>query len=149
MRNQLVIGIVGSRRRDDLETHELGIAAFVRLCRALRQKKKTVTAVVSGGAQQGLDRLAPLLAKRFGLTLIVHFPDYKTFGRIAPFMRNTKVAHDADYLIAAVHRDRTGGTEDTVKKFLRNHPESRVVLVRQRAQTKCRGLIMQVTGNFQ
>jgi len=37
----------------------------------------------------------------------------------ANYERNTLVAGDSDVLISCVAPDRTGGTEDTIKKFIK------------------------------
>jgi len=116
----IAIGVVGSRRRDDLDSHREVIRAVEVLMLRYRNK---ITAIVSGGCPKGADRLAPLLAKKFGLTLVVHYPNWKRYGQAAPFVRNLLVADDASYLVAAVTEDRTGGTEDTIKKFLKRRPK--------------------------
>ena len=41
----------------------------------------------------------------------------RKFNRAAGFIRNTPIAGHADILIACVSDDRTGGTEDTIKKY--------------------------------
>lgn len=105
------IGIVGSRRRDSDEDFRLTLAAFNRLY-------KPGDRVVSGGCPKGGDRFAEIIAKSKGLTITIHFPDWSK-GRGAGFSRNTNIAQDADVLIAVVAEDRTGGTEDTVKKVKR------------------------------
>ena len=104
-----VIGIVGSRRRDS--TDDLW---------ACRNKFQEVASgdvrLVSGGCPRGGDRFAEILAKDFGLTITIHYPDWDTYGKGAGFVRNTKIAEDCNILIAVVAEDRTGGTEDTIKK---------------------------------
>jgi hypothetical protein len=75
--------------------------------------------LVSGGCPQGGDRFAEAAAKAWGLTITIHYPDWKGKGRIAGFLRNTKVAEQCDVFIAVVAEDRTGGTEDAVKKVLK------------------------------
>jgi hypothetical protein len=53
-------------------------------------------------------------ARKVGIT--IHHADWKRHGRAAGFVRNALIAADADVLIAVVAADRTGGTEDTVRK---------------------------------
>jgi hypothetical protein len=48
-------------------------------------------------------------------------------GPGAGFLRNTDIAKDADVLIAVVAADRTGGTEDTIRKVQKMG--KRVILV--------------------
>lgn len=105
-----VIGIVGSRRRDTDEDFRLCLAAF-------KKVYKPGDRLVSGGCEKGGDRFAEIIAKAFGLTITIHYPDWRGLGKFAGFQRNTDIANDADVLIAVVAADRRGGTEDTVKKF--------------------------------
>ena len=108
------IGIIGSRRRDSKADYELTCAAFD----SIYEKGDKI---VSGHCPQGGDRFAEKIAAKLGLTednggLILHRPDWKNHGRGAGFVRNTYIAEDADIIIAVVAKDRTGGTEDTIKK---------------------------------
>lgn len=103
------IGIVGSRRRDT--------DTDFRICRTKFLDVYTDgDKIVSGGCKQGGDRFAEILARSFGLTIIIHHADWNRLGKTAGFVRNTLIAEDCDVLIALVAPDRTGGTEDTVRK---------------------------------
>jgi len=42
--------------------------------------------------------------------------EWNKYGRGAGIARNTLIANNCDILIACVSPDRTGGTEDTIKK---------------------------------
>lgn len=103
------IGVVGSRRRADIEDYE-----------QLREKFKEVykpgDSLVSGGCPTGGDAFAETLAEEVGANITIHKPDWETNGRTAGFMRNTLIASQCDVLIALVASDRTGGTEDTISK---------------------------------
>jgi len=105
-----IIGIVGSRRRDSDPDFFQCLAAFERIyCPGDR--------LVSGGCSRGGDAFAESIARDKGLTITIHYPDWNgPVGKAAGFVRNTKIAEDCDILIALVAEDRTGGTEDTVKK---------------------------------
>ena len=52
-------------------------------------------------------------------------------SRGAGFVRNGDIAKDSDVLIACVAPDRTGGTEDTIKKFLKLKTEKCLFLVKK------------------
>lgn len=108
-RKPKMIGIVGSRRRDGLEDYRACLAAFETVYRPGDK-------LVSGGCPLGGDRFAEMIAKARGLTITIHCPDWNGLGRRAGFARNTSIARDADVLIAVVAEDRTGGTEDTIRK---------------------------------
>lgn len=118
------IGIIGSRRRNEVED-------YVAVARAYFRIVKPGDVVVSGGCPLGADRFAEVLAdcvKR--VRLKIFYPDKskldKHLLKINPraayakinYARNTLVAEaSVDYLIACVAHDRTGGTEDTIKKW--------------------------------
>jgi hypothetical protein len=106
------IGIVGSRRRNKGSD----FAALVSIFKEIYKEGDTI---VSGGCPTGGDRFAQELAEKVGYTITIHYPNKKRDGIPACFfIRNTKIAEDCDVLIAIVSKDRTGGTEDTVKKVL-------------------------------
>ena len=118
------IGIVGSRKRNTAKDLELTTELFL-ACYRLGDE------LVSGGCPQGGDRFAEVLAKQFGLPILIFYPAWKTYGKGAGFVRNTDIAKNSDILIACVTKDRTGGTEDTVKKFLQRKSGNKLYLVPQ------------------
>jgi len=78
--------------------------------------------IYSGSCKQGADAFAELLADILAIpnTNRLWFPaDWNRYGRGAGLRRNTDIAKSSDVLIACVAADRTGGTEDTIKKFKR------------------------------
>ena len=117
------IGVVGSRRRDTERDFQLVRAEIIK-------HLKPGDRLVSGGCPRGGDRFAERVAKELGLCIIIHYPAWNgPQGRRAGFERNTFIAQDSDVLIACVAPDRQGGTEDTVRKVLRDHGESALFLV--------------------
>lgn len=133
----MIIGIVGSRRRNALADFEAVEAAF-------RHIYEPGDRIVSGGCPQGGDRFAELIAielarpghydrealwalsleerhhliKEYGAPFILHRARWDRHGKAAGHMRNRLIAADADKLIACVAADRSGGTESTIEKFL-------------------------------
>ena len=107
-----VIGIVGSRRRNTPEDFCLVQEIF---CQVYKQGDK----ITSGMCKTGGDQFAVLLSDVWDAVPIWFWPDWKRFGRGAGIQRNGLIAATADVLIACVAFDRTGGTEDTIKKFLK------------------------------
>ena len=105
------IGIVGSRRRVST------IADFRKVKKALEKVYKKGDYIVSGGCRRGADEFAERLARQQGLPILIFHANWKKFGRVAGFLRNTDIAVTSDILIACVAKDRKGGTEDTIKKF--------------------------------
>jgi len=97
--------------------------------------------IVSGGCPEGGDRFAEELAKEYGIPYTIYPPRkyeldlelLKTRPRAAyakiNYARNTQIAEASVWLIACVAPDRRGGTEDTVKKFLRHSEKDHLLLV--------------------
>lgn len=106
-----VIGIVGSRRRDSEADLKKVNDAFLKVY-------EEGDTICSGLCPEGADRFAVILASLYK-TLTRWYPaEWNKYGRSAGFIRNTSIARDSDILIACVAPDRTGGTEDTIKKYL-------------------------------
>jgi len=115
------IGIVGSRRRNKHTDFRLVWEAFQKVY-------NKGDSIVSGGCPKGGDRFAEMIAKDENINIHLFKPDWGK-GKHAGFLRNTDIARNSDVLIACVANNRTGGTEDTIKKFEKFHPHGRVVLV--------------------
>ena len=103
-----VIGIVGSRRRATDADQLLLMGEFTKIFNPGDR-------LVSGGCPTGGDAYAEWIAKKKGLTITIHYPNWDA-GKHAGFERNSKIAEDCDILLALVASDRTGGTEDTIEK---------------------------------
>ena len=103
------IGIIGTRRRHSIEDLNLTIEAFNKIY-------TPGDIIVSGGCPRGGDNYAEYIAKKFQIPIIIHKADW-SLGRHAGFLRNTDIANDSDILIAVVSLDRTGGTENTIRKY--------------------------------
>jgi len=115
------IGIIGSRRRDSEKDFKVCLEKF-------REIYEEGDEIVSGGCPKGGDSYAERIAKKFGIPIKIYFPDWR-LGKGAGFARNTFIARDSDEIIAVVAEDRTGGTEDTILKFLQNIDEEKLHLV--------------------
>lgn len=110
----MIIGIVGSRRRD---TEKDKLLVEQNLLEYIKQYGDVT--ICSGHCPKGADRFAEELAEKYKLKTIIYPADWKKYGRGAGFIRNTDIAKTSDKLIACVTPDRTGGTEDTVEKFIK------------------------------
>jgi len=87
--------------------------------------------IVSGGCPKGGDSFAEDISARYNILMVVWKAQWTVngvFRRWAGFERNTIIARNGDVVIACVADDRTGGTEDTIKKFKKFYPEGRVIL---------------------
>jgi hypothetical protein len=108
-----IIGIVGTRRRD-------GDCDYREVLMKFNELYEPGDRLVSGGCPEGADRFAEIIAKKKGLSIMIHYPRDCRGGT---FVRNTLVAEDATHLIACVAPDRRGGTEDTITKSIKlNRP---------------------------
>ena len=70
--------------------------------------------IVSGGAK-GVDTCAQMIAKEFGLPILIIYPDWKSNGKMAGILRNTAIAKNSDIVIAFPSKD-SKGTWDTINK---------------------------------
>jgi hypothetical protein len=104
-----VIGIVGSRRRDSTQD-------YIDLREAFDRVYESGDRIVSGGCPNGGDNFAERIAREYQIPITIHYARWNSLGKGAGILRNTDIAKECDILIALVALDRTGGTEDTVKK---------------------------------
>jgi len=115
------IGVIGSRRRNTT-------LDFSKTAAMLLSIYEPGDIIVSGGCPKGGDRFAEDIAKKYNIEIIIYRPDW-SIGRHAGFLRNTTIAENCDTLIACVMPYRAGGTEDTIKKFKKLHPDGKIYLV--------------------
>ena len=116
------IGIVGSRRRNTQMDYGMVLTVFMELYQDGDE-------IVSGGCLTGADSFAETIAKTRQIPIKIYYAPWDAMGTGAGHYRNTFIARDADVLIACVAPDRSGGTEDTVRKFQRLHAGEGLVLV--------------------
>lgn len=117
-----IIGIIGSRTR-----HTGGDYDKVR--NEFLKHYEDGDWICSGGCPAGADSFAVDLHREFK-TPYLEFPaNWDKHGKAAGIIRNTDIAKASDILIACVSKDRTGGTEDTIKKFIKFHGEENLFLV--------------------
>lgn len=76
------------------------------------------TGIVSGGAQ-GIDTAAKEAAVRLGLPLIEILPDYETYGKRAPLVRNDAIIDRAD-MVLAFWDGRSTGTRYVIGECLKH-----------------------------
>lgn len=109
------IGIIGTRRRDSLRDFEIVRNKFYEIY-------EERDGICSGLCPKGGDRFAVMLADEVELSddkRVWHKANWDEHGKAAGFIRNTYIARDSDILIACVADDRKGGTEDTIKRYLK------------------------------
>lgn len=117
----VIIGVVGSRRRDSDIDFKLVEEAFLKV-----YDKGDI--ICSGLCSKGADRFAVILQQKYEIPFIWYPAEWEKYGKKAGFKRNTDIAEQSDILIACVASDRTGGTEDTIKKFEKIHKRKAIIV---------------------
>ena len=107
-----IIGIIGTRRRNSDKDFKLTKQQFLKIY-------NPNDTICSGFYPKGGDRFAVILAEEFNIKTLWFPAEWKKHGRAAGFIKNNDIAKNSDILIAVVSNDRTGGTEDTIKKYLK------------------------------
>jgi len=113
--------VIGTRRRNSKYAYEKVEKKFFEIY-------EEGDIICSGGCPKGGDRFAEKIAKKYGIPILIIYPNYQKYGRGAPIIRNKEVVKNADFIVACVIRpedgilqvlERTeGGTEDALKKFV-------------------------------
>ena len=119
------IGVIGTRRRDTYEDLMLVYDVF-------KWYYNEGDSICSGLCPKGGDRFAVMIADRLYIDKnkrIWYPPNWKEYGNQAGFIRNTDIAKTSDILIACVAKNRKGGTEDTIRKFIRFHNKNNIIIV--------------------
>ena len=75
---------------------------------------ENITEIISGGAI-GIDRCARTYALSRHIKLTEFLPEYKTYGRAAPIIRNMEIIRHSDFLIAFWDGE-SRGTKYVIKK---------------------------------
>lgn len=104
-----VISIIGSRRKHSTEDFKRCLKKFLEIY-------ETGDTICSGGCPKGGDRFAEIIAKHLDIPIKIHYAEWNKHGKSAGFQRNGLIASDSDVILAVVSDDRTGGTEDTIRK---------------------------------
>ncbi len=84
--------------------------------------------IISGGAQ-GIDALAERYAGEEDLKLTVLSPEYETYQKSAPLVRNALIVEQADYVLA-LWDGTSKGTLNIIMTCLKQHKPIRLMLVK-------------------
>lgn len=79
----------------------------------LHSKLDKIGHLVSGGCPNGADFYANEFAKKMGLSITIHYPNWNKDGKVAGFIRNKKIVEDCEILIA--FWTGSGGTKDSIE----------------------------------
>lgn len=129
------IGVIGTRRRNTEEDFRKVSDLFFllyeqgdRICSGLCPQGGDWFAVLIATGNDWIndDRKRDALLEKVKYAFIRYkieslwFPaDWDKYGESAGFIRNSDIAKNSDILIACVADDRIGGTEDTIRKFIK------------------------------
>ena len=116
------IGIIGTRSRNTEKDFQLTREAFLKVY-------KKGDRICSGLCPKGGDRFAVLLQEEFNTPKLWFPAEWKKYGKSAGYIRNIDIAKNSDILIAVINSNRNGGTEDTIKKFIKYHAKTNDKLI--------------------
>ena len=86
-----------------------------------------VSEIISGGAV-GVDRLAERYALERGLPMTVIRPDYKTYDRHAPLIRNSQIVAESDFTLI-LWNGTSRGSLNVIMSCIRTNKPFKVLLV--------------------
>jgi len=121
----ITIGVIGTRSRNTQKD-------YIKVKNLFLEFYEEGDSICSGLCPEGGDRFAVIIARilRIPEDKRLWFPaNWKKFGKAAGFIRNIDIARNSDILIACIADNRKGGTEDTIKKFLKTNKKEDLFLV--------------------
>lgn len=117
------IGIIGTRKKNNEQYYKIVEKEF------LKHYEKG-DRICSGLCPRGADMFALRLSNAYKTETLWFPAKWNKYGRSAGFKRNIDIALNSDILIALVSDDRTGGTEDTIRKFIKFHKKSNLIIIK-------------------
>lgn len=124
------IGVIGTRQRNIRTDYQLVHDAFFEIY-------EEGDWIVSGGCPKGGDAFSEKISFDYGIPILIFPPKKKT--REEFFARNTSIAKHSNIIIACLIRPseslemvlkrKTGGSEDTLKKFRKFYPDGEIIIV--------------------
>lgn len=86
------LGIVGSRTLNQKNVKEI-------ISQVVAKSKNKIDEIVTGGAN-GVDSIAELFAKQNNIKCTVFLPQYETYSKRAPLIRNNVILENSDAILA-------------------------------------------------
>lgn len=86
------LGIIGSRTLNQKNVKEI-------ISQVVTKSKNKINEIVTGGAN-GVDSIAELFAKQNHIKRSVFLPQYETYGKRAPLIRNNVILENSDAILA-------------------------------------------------
>lgn len=116
------IGIIGSRSRDSENDLIKVEQIFCKLVAEIFGKGVNElyeeVCIISGGADEGADRFAPILSKKYSFPITIYPPNMALSYNKCFFFRNAIIAQKCDYLIACIDKESsTAGALSTLNRF--------------------------------
>lgn len=126
--NAIKVGIIGSRSRDSEDDFIEAEISFCKLIFALTDKSVLEVyeevLIISGGAKQGGDRFAEIIARKYSCPILIYHPNHSLGGIAGYLFRNKLIADNSDYLIACIDKEsKTAGAISTLNRFKKTHEE--------------------------
>lgn len=109
------VAVIGSR----------GLNETALMPKILKELPAETTEIVSGGAE-GADKAAEAVAMAVGIPVRVFRPDYDTFGKQAPLIRNRQIVDYAE-LVLAFWDGASRGTAAAIGICIENEKPIRVI----------------------
>ena len=125
----LHIGIVGARNRNLNRDYTLVVRTFFELVDIILGIPHKNVIVISGGAVEGADYFTKSFTDDFDIKYREYGPSKRFPSPLRYYLRNTLIAKHSFFLIACRSYNRRGGTEYTIKEFLKHHPNDRLITV--------------------
>lgn len=121
----LKLGIIGSRKRNTEHDKQLILD---------KVKELNPDVIISGGCAKGADKFAESIAEELEIDKDIKYPDIKPGMNYlelckAYYARNKLIAENCDILIALVAPNRKGGTENTIKYFLKCNNKNNLIIL--------------------
>ncbi|MEG0692767.1 MAG: hypothetical protein RR444_06775 [Oscillospiraceae bacterium] len=108
------VAIIGSRECGNLTLEQV-----------IESVPEGASLIVSGGAI-GADSFAKKVAIALNLPFEEILPDYKTFGKIAPLVRNKTIIDRADFILAFWNY-KSKGTQNALMEGLKQDKEIKII----------------------
>ena len=120
----------GSKKYEDyVEETKLHLCHWFTVDDLIQMIPLNCTRLISGGAE-GVDQLARQAAETLGIPLTEYLPDYETYGRRAPLVRNSQIIAEAD-LVLAFWDMSSHGTAHTITECIRRRIPIKVIDLKQ------------------
>jgi hypothetical protein len=118
---KIKLGVSGTRQFNDYDFIKKQLLKYF--------NPKNIECIISGGAV-GVDKCCEIFAREYEIPISLHRPDYDTYGKSAPFIRNKDIVFECDGLIAfPLGNGDSHGTEHTIAEAKRMNKPVKIIKV--------------------